>query len=82
MATSNSTVGGGGTSAGGLIGKGATRDRGRMSNEEMDTSTNMARELEHQGEGKVPTRIANQEPRTPPSRNAKKSGRRAQGKKA
>ena len=80
MATSNSTVGGGGTSAGGLIGQGTTRDRGTMSNEELDTSTNRARELEHQGQGRVPTRIANQEPHTPSSRNAKKIGRRAQGK--
>ncbi|HEU5376269.1 MAG TPA: hypothetical protein VFV38_12560 [Ktedonobacteraceae bacterium] len=59
IATSSSTVAGGGTSGGGLIGKGITRDRGTMSDEDMDTSTNNALEMEHQAQGKVPTRIAN-----------------------
>ena len=49
----------------GVAGKGFTRNRGRISNEEMDTSTNNARELEHLERGEVPTRIANHEPDAP-----------------
>lgn len=77
-ATTNSTAGAGGSSGGSVIGAGSTRDRGTMSNEEMDVSTNEALEQQHQTRGKVPTRIANHEPDTPSSRNANKIDRTAQ----
>ncbi len=48
MNTSNSTVGGGGSSAGGVAGRGYTRDRGTMPDIEMDTSTNNANEIDRQ----------------------------------
>jgi hypothetical protein len=72
MATSNS-IEGAGTSAGGLIGAGSTRDRGSMSDQEMDTSTNNAAEQTREARGKVPTRIANRQPGTRTTRKTKRN---------
>ena len=73
MGISNSTVASGGTSAGAVIGEGSTRDRGSMPNREADASTNNATELTHEGQGKVPTRIANSQPGPRPARKSKRS---------
>jgi hypothetical protein len=71
MATSNS-VEGSGTSAGGLIGEGYTRDRGTMPDRDVDTSTNNASEITREGSGQVPTRVANAQPGSHPSRKTKR----------
>lgn len=73
MGVSNSTVAGGGTSAGAVIGAGSTRDRGSMPNRETDTSTNNATELTHEARGKVPTRIANAQSGTRATHKSRKS---------
>jgi len=64
MSISDSTVGGAGDSARTVIGQGSTGDRGSLTNEEADTSTSQARELEYQERGEVPTRIAERKPGT------------------
>lgn len=71
MASSNS-VAGRGTSAGGLIGEGYTRDRGTMPTRDVDTSTNNADEITREGRGQVPTRIANAQPDNHPPRKTKR----------
>ena len=71
MATSNS-VAGSGTSTGGVTGAGSTRDRGSMTNREMNTSSNNATELTQEARGEVPTRIANAQRGSRPSRKSKR----------
>jgi hypothetical protein len=72
MGISNSTVAGGGTSAGAVIGEGSTTDRGAMPTRDVDTSTNNAAELTHEARGQVPTRIANAQPDRHSSRKTKR----------
>jgi hypothetical protein len=72
MGVSNSTVSSSSSSAGGLAGANSTRDRGSETNLDMDTSTNNATELTREACGEVPTRVAEKQPGTPPSGEAKK----------
>ncbi|QBD80731.1 hypothetical protein EPA93_34080 [Ktedonosporobacter rubrisoli] len=63
--TSNSTVGGGGTSAGAEAGLGQHRDRGSMPDIDVDTSTNNANTMNRQEGGKPQSELPRQ-----PAKNA------------
>jgi hypothetical protein len=80
MNTSNSTVAGGGISAGGLAGAGSTRDRGSMPDLGTDTSTNNADELERMGQSPIGGHLPGQPVRPAPRGARRRSESQSENK--